>query len=227
MPSLIQEIPYALLIGGAALLGLWWANYFFDKGIEHWRSRKVGHFFGGCAALFAALLFSSWLWPIILASLFTLMLGLSNKLSPHLFRGTGGSGRGTRAISEMWFPLSMIIVWGIGWGILHKPLEATACVLMMAWGDCLTGWVRAFRYKTATKGWEGSFTMLGVCALLAWAFLKPAWLGLATAFAATVTEYVCGDVSKVRFLRWADDNFFIPVVAAIIYFGVLYAIHPL
>lgn len=220
---MLEELPYALLIGGVVVVGLWWANFFFDSGIEHWRSRKVGHWFGGCAILFATLLFKFWMWPIILSSSFTILLGVSNKLSPTLFRGIGGSGRGTKAMSEMWFPLATTIVWIIGWAIFEKPLESTTFILYMAWGDCLTGWIRAFRYKKATKGWEGSLAMLGVCALLAWAFIKPLWLGLLTAIAATITEYVCGDVSKIKYLRWADDNFFIPVVAAALYFGVLYA----
>ena len=221
---MIAEAPFALLIAGVALVGLWWANFFLDHGIVHWRSRKVGHFFGGCAALFAALLFSSWHWPIILAGLFTLLLGISNKVSPAMFRGVGGSGRATRAMSEMWFPLSMTIVWGIGWGIFAKPLESAAFILMMAWGDCLTGWVRAFKYTTATKGIEGSFAMFGVSAVLAWAFLPVLWLGILTALGATIVEYVCGDVSKVKWMRWADDNFLIPVCSAAIYFGGLHAI---
>jgi len=221
---LIAEIPRVILVAGAALVGLWWANYFWDQGISHWRSRKVGHFFGGCAALFAAFLFSYWVIPTILAGLFTAMLGVANKLSPKMFRGTGGSGRGTQAMSEMWFPLAMTIVWGIGWGMFNKPMESTACILMMAWGDCLGGWIRAFKYKTATKGLEGSFATFGVCALLAWAFLPVLWLGILTALGATIVEYICGDVSKVKWMRWADDNFFMPICAAVIYFGGLYAL---
>lgn len=221
---LLTELPFVILIAGAVLVGLWWANFFYDQGISHWRSRKVGHFFGGCAILFAALLFKSWVWPIILASLFTLMLGLANRLSPNMFRGTGGAGRGTQAMSEMWFPLATLLVWIVGWGLFNKPLESTACVLMMAWGDCLGGWVRAFKYKTATKGWEGSLVTFGVCFFLALAFLEPLWLGTLTALVATIVEYLCGDVSKIKWLRWTDDNFFIPVCSAAIYFGGLYVL---
>jgi len=94
----------------------------------------------------------------------------------------------------------------------------------MSWGDAVGGWVRAFRYNTATKGWEGSMVNLCVCMVLAWAFLSPLWLGVLAAVGAAAAEYACGDVSKIRFLRWADDNLFIPVVAALIYFGGLYAI---
>lgn len=221
---MVAEIPYAVFITGVALVGLWWANYFFDEGIPHWRSRKVGHFFGGCAILFAALLFKSWIFGVVIAGLFTLLLGLANRLSPTMFRGTGGVGRGTQAMSEMWFPLATTLIWGIGWGIFNKPLESTATILMMAWGDCIGGWVRAFKYNTPTKGIEGSLATLGICIILAWGFLKPVWLGILTALVATIVEYICGDVSKIKWLRWADDNFFIPICSAATYFGGLYAL---
>lgn len=220
----INQIPLLLLVAGASITGLWWANYFYDRGISHWRSRKVGHFFGGCAALFAVFLFDSYVLPTILAGLFTLMLGLSNKLAPNMFRGTGGSGRKTKAISEMWFPLSMTIVWWIGWGIFDRAIESTACILMMAWGDCIGGWVRAFKYDKPTKGYEGSLATFVVCSVLAWAFLEPLWLGILVALTATLVEYVCGDVSKVRWLRWTDDNFFMPICSAAVYFGGLYSL---
>jgi dolichol kinase len=219
-----NEVPVTLLVAGTALTGLWWSNFLFDSGISHWRSRKVGHFFGGCGILFAALLFKTWVIPVALSGLFALLLGIANKVSPRTFRGTGGTGRGTQAMSEVWFPLATMLVWLVGWGFYGRPLQATACILMMAWGDCIGGWVRAFRYTKATKGWEGSLATLGVCFLLAWAFLEPLWLGALTAVAATTVEYFSGDVSKVSWLRWADDNVCMPVIAAAVYFGGLYAI---
>lgn len=221
MNSLIMELPYALLIAGTALLGLWWSNFFFDHGIKHWQSRKVGHAFGGVALLFCALLFSSWVWPVVIIGGFVLLLGISRIAKPTMFRGVG-SGRGTSTLSEVYFPLIALPVVGVGWGIWHRPVESVACVLMMAWGDCLTGWVRGLRYTKPTKGWEGSLAMFATCMVISWAFIIPISLGAAVAFAATVTEYVCGDVSPVKWLRWADDNWAIPLVSAIVYFGALY-----
>ncbi|GAH61714.1 unnamed protein product, partial [marine sediment metagenome] len=43
---MVAEIPFVLLVAGAALVGLWWSNFFYDHGINHWQSRKIGHFFG-------------------------------------------------------------------------------------------------------------------------------------------------------------------------------------
>jgi dolichol kinase len=222
MMALIQEIPYAILLAGAALLGLWWSNFFYDHGIKNWQSRKVGHFFGGVAFLLCALLFSSFIWTMILATLFTLLLGLAHFVKPNAFRGVGGTGRGTKALSEVYFPLVALPVVGLGWGLWNRPVESVACLLTMAWGDCLTGWVRGLKYTKPTKGWEGSVVMLAVCLVISWAFLKPLWLGASVAFGATAVEFLCGDVSAVKWLRWADDNWAIPVVSAFIFFGGLY-----
>lgn len=220
----IKEIPYAILIAGAALLGLWWANFFYDHGIKHWQSRKIGHFLGGVAFLLCALLFSSFIWPIILATAFTLMLGGARLINPEVFRGVGGRGRGTRALSEVWFPLVSIPILGIGWGIFDRPIESIACLLMMAWGDCLTGWVRALKYSTPSKGWEGSVAMFITCVIIAWAFISPLWLGILVATSATLFEFICGDVSPIKFLRWTDDNWTIPATSFAVLIGGLYAI---
>lgn len=224
MSDLIREIPYTILIAGIALLGLWWANFFYDHGIKHWQSRKIAHFFGGVAFLLCALLLSSVIWALILSILFTFMLGLARVFKPGTFRGTGGTGRGTRALSEVYFPLIAIPILGVGWGIFNYPVESVASLLMMAWGDCITGWVRGLKYSKPTKGVEGSVAMFFTCLIIAGAFISPFWLGAIVAFIATVVEFACGDVSPVKFLRWADDNVAIPACSALVYFGGLYAI---
>lgn len=212
---MITQTPYAVLIAGAVLVGLWWANYFLDTGIEFWRSRKIGHAVGGVGYLLCVLLFSQVWWPLILSSGFTLLFLVSHFKFPKLFRGIGGISR-PKGLAEIWFPFSSTIVLAILWGICSKPLLAIACILMMAWGDCLGGWVRAFKYDKPTKGIEGSVVTLLVCLIIAWAFITPFWVGVVAAVGATVTEYVCGDVSKVRWLRGVDDNLAIPLVAMVI-----------
>jgi len=218
--GIIEVVPFVILIAGAALVGLWWSNFFLDHGIKHWQSRKVGHFFGGTACLLAVFLLESWIIATILAGLFTLMLFVARYVRGETFRGVGGSARPGVA-AEVWFPLSIVIVWTVGWGIFNRPIEATCCLLFMAWGDCLTGWVRALRYDTPTKGVWGSVAMLTVCLVLAWAFIKPVGVGACAAIVATGVEWCCGDVSKIRFLHWADDNFFIPLCSAATVFGLL------
>ncbi len=221
---MLAEISFAILVGGIAIIGLWWSNFFYDHGIKHWQSRKVGHFFGGTALLLYALLFSSFIWPIILSTGFTLLLGAARIIKPQTFRGVGGTGRGTKALAEVWFPLVSIPILGVGWGLFNKPVESVACLLMMAWGDCLTGWVRALRYDTPKKGLLGSLAMFITCFVIAWAFISPLWLGALIALAATIAEFICGDVSPVKWLRWADDNWAIPIVSFIIMIGGLHTL---
>lgn len=224
MENFLREIPYAILLTGAVMLGLWWSNFFYDHGIKNWQSRKVGHFFGGVAFLLSGLLFSSFIWTMVLATLFTLLLGLARFVKPDAFRGVGGAGRGTKALSEVYFPLVALPVIGLGWGVWNRPVESVACLLTMAWGDCITGWVRGLKYTKPTKGWEGSVVMLATCFVISWAFIKPTWLGLVVACFATLAEYCCGDVSPVKWLRWTDDNWAIPLVSAVVLFGGLYAL---
>jgi len=170
------------------------------------------------AFLLCALLFSSGWWTLILAVSFVALLWGARFIKPQTFRGVGGTGRPTQAMAEVWFPLSAIPVISIGWIWLDKPLIAIACLLFMAWGDCVTGIVRSQVYGKAVKGFWGSVAMFVVCLIIAWAFISPFWVGAVGALIATITEWSCGDVGIIK---WADDNWAIPVVSAITVFGIL------
>ncbi|GAH04281.1 unnamed protein product, partial [marine sediment metagenome] len=56
---MVAEIPYAILIAGAALLGLYLANLFYDYNIPQYISRKLGHLGGAVGFLLCPLLFDS------------------------------------------------------------------------------------------------------------------------------------------------------------------------
>lgn len=219
--KLVAEIPFAVLIAGAVIVGLWISNILFDAGIPHYVSRKIGHSAGGLGFLLCAFVFSSGWWPLIISLGFTLMLWVARYVRPDTFRGVGGSGRSTKAMAEIWFPLSAILVIGTGWIWLGKPILAVSCLLFMAWGDCVTGLVRSQIYGRAVKGFWGSVAMFLTCLVISWAFIKPFWIGAIASSVATVVEITSGDVSPVPFLRWLDDNFAIPVASAIVIFGLL------
>ncbi len=218
---MIAEIPYVILIAGATLVGLFISNILFDLEVPHYISRKIGHAAGGLAFLLCALLFSSGGWPLILASCFVAMLWGARFIKPDMFRGVGGTGRPTVAMAEVWFPLAAVPVIGIGWVWLDKPLIAIACLLFMAWGDCVTGIVRSQIYGRAVKGFWGSVAMFAACLIIAWAFITPFWVGAVGAVVATIVEATSGDISPVKFLRWLDDNLAIPIVSAVTIFGIL------
>jgi len=44
---MISEIPYAMIISGVALVGLWIYNILYDLKVPHYLSRKIGHNAGG------------------------------------------------------------------------------------------------------------------------------------------------------------------------------------
>ena len=218
---MIAEAPFAVLILGAVLVGLYVSNILYDLKVPHYISRKIGHAVGGLGFLLCALLFSSGWWPLILAAGFVIMLWAARFIKPETFRGVGGTGRPTEAMSEVWFPLASLPVIGLGWIWLDKPFIAVSCLLFMAWGDCVTGIVRSQIYGKAVKGFWGSAAMFLSCLIIAWAFISPFWAGAIAALVATITEWACGDVGVIK---WADDNWAIPVVSAAALFGILASI---
>lgn len=147
---------------------------------------------------------------MILTFSFGLILFIAHTNRPHTFRGVGGDGRNPHSLSEVWFAGIAVPIFAIGWLWLNKPLITVSCLLFMAWGDCVTGLVRSEVYKKPVKGLWGSLAMLIVCLVLAWAFIKPFWIGAAGAVVATVSEWAFGDVGLIK---WADDNWAIPVIS--------------
>jgi phytol kinase len=208
--SMLPEIPYTLLVIGAVLVGLWLSNILYDLQVPHYISRKIGHCAGGLGFLIATYAFSSAWWPIILSAFFGLALFLARRVRPHTFRGVGGSGRPANVMAEVWFPLVAVPVFAVAWLWLDQRFIAVSCLLYMAWGDCVTGLVRAEVYGRAVKGLWGSLAMLVVCLAISWAFIHPFWIGAAGSVVATVTEWSFGDVGVVK---WADDNWAIPLTS--------------
>jgi len=204
------EIPFAILIAGAVLVGLYLANQFLDYGTPQYLSRKAGHGAGGMGYLICAYVFSTAWWPIILSSGFTILLATARLLKgPTAFRGVA---RATTP-AEIWFPLSSTIVLIVGWGIFNQPIASVGCILMMAWGDLVTGICRSKIYGKAVKGLWGSLAMFLTCLIISWCFIHPFWVGGLVAIGATVAEWTCGDVSRIKWLRPIDDNLAIPIVA--------------
>jgi len=207
---MLSEIPYAVVVLLVVLVGLWISNVLYDLKVPHYLSRKVGHGAGGVGFLLCGCLFSSAFWPITLSGGFALVLSSARIIKPGAFRGVGGSGRGGNVKSEVWFAAIGVPVFAVGWLWLDKPFVAVSCLLFMAWGDCLTGLVRYRVYGKPVKGLWGSVAMLVVCLVVAAAFLRPFWIGAVGAVVAVIAERVFGDVGMVK---WADDNWAIPVTS--------------
>lgn len=183
---MIAEIPFVILIAGAIVVGLYLANYFYDRQVEQYISRKVGHGVGGMGFLLSAFLFKEPWWPLILSLSFVILLGGARWLNPSAFRGVGGTGR-QHALAEVFFPVAGTISVGVGWVWLGDRWLAVVPILFMAWGDMLTGLIRSRFYGREVKGNWGSVGMLGVSLLVAYLF-TPYWIGAAGAVSATAIE---------------------------------------
>ena len=204
--EVLAEIPFVILIAGAALLGLYLANIFYDtKAIPHHVSRKLGHL-GGCVGfLLCPFLFSSFWWPLILTTGFTFLLLYARWRKPTLFRGVGGSGR-LQALAEVHYPATGIPIIAIGWGLLGEPWLAIVPLAFMGGGDAITGLIRNRVYGREVKGNWGSLGMFITCLLFAY-FFEPYWIGAVGAVVATLVE---------RFTptkHYLDDNLTIPLVS--------------
>lgn len=211
-----EEVYQVLLIIIVVFVGLIASNIAFDRRMPHYLSRKIGHGFGGIAYLLCYWFFESGWYIFILSVAFSIVLLASNLYRPFTFRGVGGAGRGQKAISEAAFPLSAVLVVGVGWIMLGHPSIVLACLLFMAWGDMVTGIVRSAVYGRAVKGAAGSWAMTAVCVVIAYLLVDPWWVGGIGAGVAVAAEKNCGDVSPITWLRKVDDNFAIPVAAAIV-----------
>jgi phytol kinase len=207
---MLTEIPYVGLIIGVVSAGLWLSNKVYDQKTPQYVSRKIGHAAGGLAYFIAVFTFQSAVWPLILCFSFGLLLWLARVRRPQTFRGVGGSGRDQHVMAEVWFAWIAVPVFAVGWLWLDQPLLTASALLFMAWGDCITGLIRAGVYKKAVKGLWGSFGMLVVCLGISWALIEPFWIGALGSVAAAVVEWAFGDTGSVK---WADDNWAIPVVS--------------
>jgi len=211
----VAEIPYVILIAGAALIGLYLANLFYDYEIPQYISRKLGHF-GGCVGfLLCPLLFESFWWPFILTTGFTALLLYARMFRPTTFRGVGGSGR-LEALAEIHFPATGIVLIGILWGIVNEPWLAIVPLAFMGGGDAVTGLIRSKVYGKEIKGNWGSLGMFATCLVLAY-FVTPYWIGVAGAITAVITE------KFTRTTRYVDDNLTIPLSSALV-MGVLHTL---
>lgn len=214
---MMDELPYAILIIGGVLVSLYIANILYDYNVPQYISRKLGHL-GGCVGfLLCPLLFSTFWWPLILTTGFTILLLYARLFKPKTFRGVGGSGR-PQALAEIHFPATGIVLIGVLWGILGEPWLAVVPLCFMGGGDAITGLIRSKVYGREVKGNWGSLGMLVTCLILAY-FIQPYWVGVLGALTAVAAERF------TKTTKYVDDNLTIPLASAFvmallhIYFG--------
>jgi len=213
----LREYPLAILSIAVVFLGLWVSNVLYDRDVPNYISRKIGHLAGGIAFLLA-FFFSTSAWPILITTGFGILLLIARLVKPQIIRGVGGTGRSNKIMAEIWFPWIAVSVFLISWLWLNRPEVSVTCLLFMAWGDGVTGFVRSVVYHKAVKGWWGSLAMLCVCLVISAFFVRPYWIGVAASVVAVATEQSFGEYG---IFKWGDDNWAIPVTSMITILGLM------
>ena len=209
LSSISFPVGVSLGISLLVVIGLLLANYFYDRGLPQYVSRKIGHIIGGVGYLLCIALFDSPWIPVVLSTGFTLLLCGARLYQPSTFRGVGGTPR-LHSYSEIFFPLAGTVALYIGWGVFDSKWITLVSILFMAWGDAITGLIRAKFYGKEIKGNMGSVGMLLVCVGIIWIFY-PSWIGLIGAVVATLAEKYT-PLSK----GFWDDNYTIVISSLII-----------
>lgn len=192
-----NEIPYAILLVGSVLLSFRLSNWVHHKTGNFVISRKIAHFSAGVCILFMPLVFDDILFPVLLPSLFLLLLLATHK--SEMFHGFARRGR----LAELWFPFSVLVCMAVAWQT--DPWLAVAAALFLSWGDGCTGLLRWLHHRGQAgfkKYWCGTWGMLVACLIVA-IMVSPYWVGVLGAVVATIVE------------RWEglDDNLTSPLAA--------------
>lgn len=182
----VNELVILSSITVLTLAGLLLSNTLYDRNIPQYITRKVGHGVGGLAYFFMLLFITHPWYAILLSGGFTILLLGARILRPSTFRGVGGSSR-SHALAEIWFPLAGTLSLVVGWLWLGNPSLAIVPILFMAWGDMVTGLIRAKVYKREVKGNWGSAGMLITCLLIS-LLVSPFWVAAVGAVTATAAE---------------------------------------
>lgn len=210
MTEILNELPYAVLIFVIPFCGLMLSNYALDAGVSFTLSRKIGHLCGGIPYFLSPLLFTSVFWPLLISATYTIILLAARLWQPSQFRGVGGISRPEQA-AEVTYPLGGTICLAVGWLWLGKPWVAVVPVLMMAWGDGISGMVRYLLRKGEQRGLKsapGTFAFFSVSLLIALP-IQPYWLGIIAALGATLAETTFGPKAIFK----VEDNLPIQLVA--------------
>ena len=181
----------------------------FEEMVAVYYNRKIVHMAaGGVVALTVPFLFDSWIYPLAIGLVLTVITAL-----PRL----KGQSMDFMQTKENWNDSKFTLMWGLSiailWILFNDPFLAIIPALFMAFGDAVTGAVRNALYKKRTKSPVGNVFMLIVCVMIGYYFASiavnpiPLW-GILAAIAASIVErFEIGPI---------DDNVLITITAMII-----------
>lgn len=205
LSNIISDIPITIvLLAWVVFVVYYVARWTYNYAVAHGRTphsatyfgRKVIHFLaGGLVAFLLPYLFKEPVLPLIMAIILSIGVYIPHKTGKLMYWFQD---------PENMYEVDFTIMWGIivffTWFIDPTFWLGVIPLLIMAWGDGITGIVRNFRYGRRVKGWEGSIAMLFLSIVIG---LKLGVAGVTAAILATLVE---------RYER-IDDNITVPLVS--------------
>jgi dolichol kinase len=183
------------------------ARWTYNYAVSHGRSphsatyfgRKVIHFLaGGLVAFLLPFFFKEPILPLVMATILSIGVYLPHRTGKLMYWFQD---------PDNMYEVDFTIMWGVivfvTWFIDSSFWLGVVPLLIMAWGDGITGIVRNFKYGRRVKGWEGSVAMLILSVLIG---LK---LGIAGVIAAILATFV------ERYEK-IDDNITVPLVSLLV-----------
>lgn len=177
-----------------------------SRGVAHnvavYYNRKSIHILaGGICALAVPFVFSTPVFPLLIAILLTVFTYIPHKTGKLLY---------WFQIEDNMYEVTFTIMWGViitlGWLLSGGDyLIGVLPVLFMSVGDAITGIVRNYFFKKRTKSWWGNLAMAAFC-LPVGTMLGIA--GVAAGAAASAIEHF--EIHPV------DDNLTVPLVSFVI-----------
>jgi dolichol kinase len=122
-------------------------------------NRKIIHIFaGGLCALVVPFLFTTPIYPFIMAILLTLLTYIPHKLNRLMYWF-----QTEKNMYEVTFTMMWGIILTLGWILYEGDFRLGVIpILFMSVGDALTGIVRNYLYGKRTKSWWGNLAMAAV-----------------------------------------------------------------
>ncbi len=185
-------------------LTLWTYNWMIKRGITHikavYYNRKIIHILaGGLAVFLVPFLFTTPLYPIILAAILAIATYLPHRKNKLMY---------WFQTEDNMYEVHFCIMWGVvvtlGWLIFHNWWYGVIPVAFMALGDGVTGIVRNILYNKRTKSWIGNIAMAAVTIPLG--YIALGHIGALAGLLASIVEHF-------EIMNLIDDNITVPLTS--------------
>ncbi|MGD8565273.1 MAG: dolichol kinase [Candidatus Bathyarchaeota archaeon] len=177
----------------------WMIDRAVKQNVAIYYNRKIIHVFaGGVCAFLVPYVFSTFVFPFIMAMMLTLFTYIPHKLDKLMY---------WFQTKENMYEVTFTFMWGfiitLGWLVSSGDfLIGILPVLFMSIGDAITGVVRNYLYKKRTKSWWGNLAMA----------LISIPIGLMLGVAGVTAGLIASIIEHFEFYP-IDDNITIPSIS--------------